>query len=94
MEIAGYCGHAAAAIVLYKKVWEDPLGLIERLEAGLGATEDTTYNWQPALVVDLESMPEYRDCSDFKIAELTKSSEGQIYKLRNKFSIFPNGSVS
>ncbi len=28
--------------------------------------------------------------SDFKIAELTKSSEDQIYKLRNKFNIFPN----
>ncbi len=28
--------------------------------------------------------------SDFKIAELTKSSENQIYKLRNKFNIFPN----
>ena len=28
--------------------------------------------------------------SDFKIAELTKSSEDQIYKLRNKFKIFPN----
>ena len=69
MEIAGYCGQESAAIVLYKKVWEDPLALIERLEAGLGATEDPTYNWQPALVGDSESMPEYRDCSDFKIAE-------------------------
>ena len=28
--------------------------------------------------------------SDFKIAELTKSSEDQIYKLRNRFNIFPN----
>jgi len=28
--------------------------------------------------------------SDFKIAELTKSSENKIYKLRHKFNIFPN----
>ncbi len=28
--------------------------------------------------------------SDFKIAELTKLNEDQIYKLRNKFKIFPN----
>ena len=28
--------------------------------------------------------------SDYKIAELIKSNENQIYKLRNKFNIFPN----
>ena len=28
--------------------------------------------------------------SDFKIAELTNSNEDKIYKLRNKFNIFPN----
>ena len=72
MDIAGYCGHPASAIVLYKNVWPKDSNFIERLETCIhdstfGSDPHPYYSWKKALVGDLEEMPEYRDCSDFKM---------------------------
>ena len=70
MEIAGYCGHPAMAILLYKNVWPDPGNLIERLEASLSESDHEFFCWKGATVGDMDQMLDYRDCSDLKMAEM------------------------
>jgi len=70
MEIAGFCGHPAMAIILYKNVWPDPANLIERLEAALDGSEHEFFSWKGATVGDMDELLDYRDCSDFKMAEM------------------------
>jgi len=69
MDIAGYCGHPASGIVLYKNVWPDDSNFVERLEACIGKSTHEYFSWKKALVGDLQEMPDYRDCSDFKLRE-------------------------
>ena len=69
MDIAGYCGHPASAIVLYKNVWPEDQIFAERLEECIGDGTHEYFSWKKALVGDLEEMPDYRDCSDFKFRE-------------------------
>ena len=67
MEYAGYCGHHASGIALYKQVWPDDSNFVERLEGSISDSKHEYYSWKRALVGDMEEMPEYRDCSDFKM---------------------------
>ena len=67
MEYAGYCGHPASGIALYKQVWPDDSNFVERLEGSISDSKHEYYSWKRALVGDMEEMPEYRDCSDFKM---------------------------
>ena len=69
MDVAGYVGHPSMGIVLYKDVWEKDANFIERLENCIGDSTHEYFSWKEALVGDLEKMPEYRDCSDFKFRE-------------------------
>ena len=67
MEYAGYVCHPASGIALYKKVWPEDSNFVERLEDCIGDSEHEYYSWKKALVGDMEEMPDYRDCSDFKM---------------------------
>ena len=67
MEYMGYCGHPASGIALFKHVWPDDSNFVERLEGSIRGSEHEYYSWKKALVGDMEEMPEYRDCSDFKM---------------------------
>ena len=67
MKIAGYCGNPFMAIMLYKEVWPDPEGLVERLENILTDSEHEFFCWKKATVGDVQEMLDYRDCSDFKM---------------------------
>ncbi len=69
MEFAGACGHPGFGICLYKKVWPEESNLAERLENAIGDSEDVCYSWHKALVGDLQEMPDYRDCHDFKLRD-------------------------
>ena len=67
MEYMGYCGHPASGIALYKQVWPRSRRFIERLEGSIRDSKHEYYSWKRALVGDKEEMPDYRDCSDFKM---------------------------
>ena len=69
MEYAGYVGHPASGIALYKSVWPKESNFVERLEGCIKNSIHEYYSWKKALVGDQEEMPDYRDCSDFKMRE-------------------------
>jgi Rps23 Pro-64 3,4-dihydroxylase Tpa1-like proline 4-hydroxylase len=59
-------------ILLYKNMLKKELNLVQRLEniIELGSTDqESVFRWSPALVGDGETMLDYRDCFDLKIAE-------------------------
>ena len=65
-------------IFVYRDVLPKSLDIINRLESNL-ATENERYSWQPAYVGYMQTMPDYRDCVDFKFKktdiEADKSEE-------------------
>jgi len=69
MKVTGYCGHPASGIVLYKEVWPEDSNFANRLENCIGDSKHDIFEWKEALVGDMEVMHDYRDCSDFKMAE-------------------------
>jgi Rps23 Pro-64 3,4-dihydroxylase Tpa1-like proline 4-hydroxylase len=59
-------------IFLYKNMLPKELNLINRLEAIMEANknnQNSLFQWMPAMVGDGETIPDYRDCFDFKIVE-------------------------
>lgn len=52
-------------IFVYRDVLPKSLDIINRLESNL-ATDNERYSWQPAYVGYMQTMPDYRDCVDFK----------------------------
>jgi hypothetical protein len=52
-------------IFVYRDVVSKDLDVINRLESIL-SDPDKSYSWQPGYVGYQQSMPEYRDCADFK----------------------------
>lgn len=66
-------------IIVYRGAVPRSLNIPERLESLLTADRDPWFKWSPALVGDFQSMPDYRDCVDFKVrkkeVDLKKNEE-------------------
>ena len=74
-------------IVLYKKVWDEDANLVERLENCIGDSAHEYFSWKEATVGDIQKMPDYRECADFKMRESDLpvcdpdfKEAGEIYK--------------
>lgn len=61
-------------IWVYRDVLTKDLKIEERLESVLN-DKSNNYNWQPAYVGYQQSMPEYRDCTDFKFKKTDISGD-------------------
>jgi signal peptidase I len=59
----------AQGVYIYRNTLPKELNLVNRLEKTIEANNDMWFKWSEALVGDRISMPEYRDCVDFKVRE-------------------------
>lgn len=80
MEVAGYIGHQASGIILYKNVWPSDSNFVERLEAVLSTSTHQRYRWNQAMVGDQVIMKDYRDCFDFKLRQSDMPVEDDGYE--------------
>ncbi len=71
----------AQGIYIYKNTLSKDLDLVNRLENVIDKNQDGWFKWSGALVGDRESIPDYRDCVDFKVK-------------KNDFSINPKANDS
>jgi hypothetical protein len=69
-------------IHIYRGVLSKELKLIERLESLLADSSDPWLKWSPALVGDFQSMPDYRDCVDFKVRSKDFEVRGNMPELK------------
>lgn len=72
-------------VQIYRNTLPKELNLVGRLEDVLTDNTDPWMRWSPALVGDYQSMPDYRDCVDFKVRSKDFETRPNIPELKSVY---------